>query len=149
MTRLSLSSLVLCLGVGVAALTAQQQAGPVYTQVASIDLKAGGQAFRSLAFDAKANRLYAGSDLGLFWVNVAEAKPIWKGPMFKMDITHIEFAPELGRVFFTTVDHGMGYVSVDALETPKIIANVRSSDMAYEPTRREVYVTSRMSRVNT
>ena len=51
-------------------------------------------------------------------------------------------------MFFTTVDHGMGYVSVDALETPKIIANVRSSDMAYEPTRREVYVTSRMPQVN-
>ena len=75
MTRLSLSSLVLCLvlglGLGVATLTAHQP-GPVYKQVASIDLKVGGQAFRSLAFDAKANRLYAGSDLGLFWVNVAD-----------------------------------------------------------------------------
>lgn len=147
MTRLSLSSLVLCLCVGVATPTAHQP-GLVYTQVASIDLKVGGQAFRSLAFDAKANRLYAGSNLGLFWVNVADAKPIWKGPMFKMDITHIEFAPELGRVFFTTSDHGMGYVGVDALETPKIIANVRSSDMAYEPTRREVYVASRAPRVH-
>lgn len=145
MTRLSLSSLVLSLSV--TALMAQP-ATPVYTQVASVDTKVGGQAFRSLAFDAKANRLYGGSDRGLFWINVNEAKPVWKGPMFKMDITHIEFAPELDRVFFTTLDHGVGYASVDALGEPKIFANILASDMAYEPSRREVYVTSRAPRVD-
>ena len=146
MIRLGISSLVLSLSVGVATLMAQP-AGPIYSQVASIDAAVDGQGFRSLAFDPKANRLYAGSDRGLFWVNVADAKPVWKGPMFKMDITHIEFAAELGRVFFTTVD-GLGYVGVDSLTEPKLIANVRASDMAYEPTRREVYVTSRAPRVN-
>lgn len=144
MTRLSISSLVL--GVTVATLTAQPS-DPAYTQVASIDARVGGQPLRSLAFDAKANRLYAGSDRGLFWVNVADAKPVWKGPMFQQDITHIEFAPELGRVFFTTVD-SLGYVNVDSLGEPTLIAKVRASDMAYEPTRREVYVTSRASRVD-
>lgn len=152
MTRLALSSLVvLSMGVSLTTLSAQSPgaaSASAYTQVSSVDAKVGGQAFRSLAFDAKANRLYGASDRGLFWVNVAEAKPVWKGPMFKMDITHIEFAPELGRVFFTSMDNGVGYVGVDALGEPKIIADVRASDMAYEPTRREIYVTSRASRVD-
>jgi hypothetical protein len=139
-----LSSLVLAAAVSTVA--AQKESAPVYTQVASVDAGVGGQPFRSLAFDAKANRLYAGSDRGLFWVNVNEAKPVWKGPMFKQDITHIEFAPELNRVFFTTVDD-VGYVNTNALGEPKLIANVRASDMAYEPTRREIYVTSRSPRV--
>lgn len=144
MTRLMLSSLALALSV---ATLAGQTSDPVYTQVASIDSRVGGQPFRSFAFDAKANRLYAASDRGLFWVNVAEDKPVWKGPMFKMDLVHIEVAPELGRVFFTSVDDGVGYVSLDALGEPKIIAAIRASDLAYEPTRREIYVTSRASRV--
>lgn len=145
MVKLSASALILSVGVST---LAAQSAGPVYTPVASIDAKVEGQAFRSLTFDVKANRLYAASDRGLFWVNVADAKPVWKGPMFKMDLAHIEFAPELGRVFFTSIDDGVGYVSVDALEQPKIIAKVRASDLAYEPSRREVYVTSRASRVD-
>lgn len=146
MTRLIASAVVLC--ATAATLAASQAPAPVYSQVSSIDSRVDGKAFRSLAFDAKANRLYGGSDRGLFWVNVGEAKPIWKGPMFKMDVTHIEVAPELGRVFFTTVDDGVGYVNVDALGEPKIISKMRASDMAYEPTRREVYVTSRAPYVN-
>ena len=115
----------------------------------ALDFQQAGRISKSeeKSIDAKANRLYGGSDRGLFWVNVSDDKPVWKGPMFKMDITHIEFAPELSRVFFTTVD-GLGYAGVDALSEPKMIANVRASDMAYEPTRREVYVTSRAPRVN-
>lgn len=148
MTRAFASAFVLCLSVAaVGGQAAPPPAAAGYTQVATIDSKFDGQPFRSLAFDAKANRLYAGSDRGLFWVNVSDAKPVWKGPMFRMDIKHIEFAPELGRVFFTTVDD-LGYVSVDALTEPKLIAHIRASDMAYEPTRREVYVTSRAPRVN-
>lgn len=145
MTRLMLSSLALT--VSVVSLAAQTSP-PVYTPVSSIDSRVDGQAFRSLAFDAKTNRLYAASDRGLFWVNVAEAKPVWKGPMFKMDLLHIEFAPELRRVFFTSVDNGVGYVNIDALGEPKIISAVRASDLAYEPTRREIYVTSRSPRVD-
>ncbi len=146
MTRVIASAVVFC--ATFATLVGSQAAAPVYSQVSSIDARVDGMALRSLAFDAKANRLYAGSDRGLFWVNVGDAKPIWKGPMFKMDITHIEFAPELGRVFFTSVDSGIGYVSVDALGEPKIIAKMRASDMAYEPTRREIYVTTRAPYVN-
>ena len=144
MTRLILSSLVVA--AAVSTVSAQKERPAVYTQVASVDAGVGGQPFRSLAFDAKANRLYAGSDRGLFWVNVAEARPVWKGPVFKQDILHIEFAPELNRVFFTTMDD-VGYVNTDALSEPKLIANVRASDLAYEPTRREIYVTSRFPRV--
>ncbi|TAK17109.1 MAG: hypothetical protein EPO35_03855 [Acidobacteria bacterium] len=144
MTRFRFVVLALC--VSVAAVSAQS-GGPVYSNVASIDAGVDGQPLRTFAFDAKANRLYAASDRGLFWVNVGEAQPVWKGPMFKMDIRHIEFAPELGRVFFTTVED-VGYVSVEALTEPKLFAHVRASDMTYEPTRREIYVTSRAPRVN-
>jgi hypothetical protein len=140
-----LSSLVVA--ATVSAMAAQKDSSPVYTQVASVDSGVQGQRFRSLAFDARANRLYAGSDRGLFWVNVAEAKPVWKGPMFKQDITHIEFAPELNRVFFTTVDD-VGYVNVDALTEPKLIAHERATDMTYEPERREIYVSVRGPRVS-
>jgi len=141
---LALGSSLLVVG-SVSALPAQAPGS--YAQVSSIDSAVGGKGLRSFAFDAKANRLYAASRLGLYWVNVADAKPIWKGPMFKMDITHIEFAPELGRVFFTSID-GVGYVSVDSLGEPKMISKILAYDMAYEPTRREVYVTSRAPRVN-
>lgn len=143
MTRLILSSLLV---IGSVSALPAQAPGP-YSQVSSIDSSIGGKPLASLAFDAKANRLYAGSRLGLYWVNVADANPVWKGPMFNMNIAHIEFAPQLGRVFFSSID-GVGYVSVDALGEPKMISKIPASDMAYEPTRREVYVTSRASRVN-
>lgn len=144
MTRLILSSLIVA--GSVSALPAQKPAH-VYTEVSSIDDAIGGRGLSTLAFDAKANRLYAGSRLGLYWVNVADDKPVWKGPMFKAEIGHIEFAPELGRVFFTSLD-GIGYVNVDSLGEPKMISKILGYDLAYEPTRREVYVTSRASRVN-
>jgi hypothetical protein len=144
MTRLILSSLLVA-GT-VSALPAQTPAS-AYTQVSIADSSIGGKVLSTLAFDAKANRLYAGSRLGLFWVNVADAKPVWKGPMFSMDIRHIEFAPQLNRVFFIGID-GVGYVDVDALGAPKMISKMIASDMAYEPTRREIYVTSRAPRVD-
>jgi hypothetical protein len=145
MNRLIASAFVLC--ATTATTTAFQGSPTVYAPVSSVDAKVDGRMLGSLAFDAKANRLYAGSDRGLFWVNVADAKPVWHGPAFKMHITHIEFAPELGRVVFATLDDGVGYVATDALGEPKIIADVRASDLAYEPSRREIYVTSRASRV--
>jgi hypothetical protein len=143
MTRLILSSLLVAGSVSVL----PAQAPAAYTLVSSIDSSVGGRGLASLAFDPKANRLYAGSRLGLYWVNVADDKPIWKGPVFRAEIGHIEFAPELGRVFFTSMD-GVGYVNVDSLGEPKMISRILASDLAYEPTRREVYVTSRASRVN-
>lgn len=149
MPRLAVAAFAVCVSVAtVAARPGAPQAGnPVYTKVSSIDSRVAGQPIRTFAFDAKANRLYGGSDRGLFWVNVADANPIWKGPMFAADIRHIEFAPELGRVFFTTVDD-VGYVSVDNLSAPKLFAHIRASDMTYEPTKREVYVSSRAPRVD-
>lgn len=143
MTRLILSALLVAGSVSVL----PAKAPGSYSQVSSIDSTIGGKRLGTLAFDAKANRLYAGSRLGLFWVNVADDKPVWKGPMFNMDVEHIEFAPELGRIFFMGVD-GVGYVDVNALGTPKMMSKIIASDLAYEPMRREVYVTSRAPRVN-
>ncbi len=148
MTRWTCSRLCLlaCLVAPLAAQPATDKTPPLYAHVATLPDTIGGQPLVTLAFDRAAKRLYAGSNLGLYWVNVDEEHPVWKGPMFRAQITKIEFAPEVGRVFFVTRE-AVGYVDVAALESPRLIANVHANDIAYEPSRRELYVAYRAPRL--
>jgi hypothetical protein len=69
----------------------------------------------TFAFDREHGRLYGGSRAGLYWVGLAEDRPIWKGPVFKKDLIHIEFAPDLGRVFYASRET-VGFVTPAYLE---------------------------------
>ena len=114
---------------------------PGYSHVATLPSAIDGFPLKTFATDRKANRLYAGSIRGLYWVGLSEFRPVWKRAL-TLDITHIEFAPEVNRVLFSTRDD-IGYVNVNALEEPHIIGHIRAHDFAYEPTRRDIYVSSR------
>jgi len=113
-----------------------------YSQVATLPFVIDGQSLRTFVFDRTARRLYAGSDRGLFWSDLDEAEPRMKGPVIKRDIYKIEIAPDLGRVFYLDTDE-IGYVDINALETPvHLAARDMASDLVYEPTRHELYVSS-------
>ena len=118
----------------------------VYEPVATLPDVIGGRTIGSLYFDRTGNRLYASSDRGLFWADLSADEPMFVGPVFKQFILKIEVAPDLGRVFFFTLD-GVGYADVGDLSSPHMIAKMQASDLVYEPSRQEIYVTSRESNV--
>lgn len=118
----------------------------LYVPVATLPDVIGGRTIGSLYFDRTGNRLYAGSDRGLFWADLSADKPTFVGPVFKQFIMKIEVAPDLGRVFFFTLD-AVGYADVRDLSSPHMIAKMQASDLVYEPSRKELYVTSRESNV--
>jgi hypothetical protein len=139
--------LLTCLVVPLSAQSPASKIDPaLYSHVATLPDRIGGQNLSTFAFDRAAHRLYAGSWLGLYWVDLTDEHPVWKGPMFKANILHVEFGPEVRRLFYMTLDE-VGYVSADALETPHTIASVRAHDIVYEPTRQELYEAYRAPRV--
>jgi hypothetical protein len=143
----TLSRTAVLLAIVVAPLVAQQGGSlSEYSHRATLPSTVGGRVLGSFQFDASANRLYAASDRGLFWVDLTETRPIFKGPMFKENIRRIEFAPELGRIFFFTFE-GVGYVDTASLSEPHMFVRMQAEDLTYEPSRRELYVTARERRV--
>ncbi len=134
------------LAVGIlaaASLGAGQRAErPPYAVAGRVPDRVEGQMFRTFACDPVANRMYAGSDVGLFWIDLAEPTRI-KGPLFRKDVRKLEFAENLGRLFYFTDDE-VGYIDVGEPESPKRLGpGMRALDLAYEPTRRELYVATR------
>ncbi len=120
----------------------QRAEPPPYAVVGHVPDRVDGQVFRTFACDPAANRLYAGSDRGLFWIDLAEPTRI-KGPLFRKDIRKLEFAENLGRLFYFT-DEEVGFIDVGEPESPKrLSAGMRALDLAYEPVRRELYVATR------
>lgn len=123
-------------------------ASPYLTRATIPDV-VDGQPLRDFAYDATARRMYAGSDRGLFWVDLNDASPSIKGPMFKKDLRRIEMAPDLGRLFYFTVDE-VGYVDLRGVSPePVTLARGRhwATDVVYEPTRHEIYVATRSPRI--
>jgi len=115
---------------------------PLYAPTAVLPRVINGRPVGSLIFDRTGHRLYAGTDRGLFWADLTQDKPIFVGPVFKGFVRKVEVAPDLGRVFFATFDL-VGYVDVRDLSTPHTIAEMHPEDVVYEPSRHEIYVTSR------
>jgi hypothetical protein len=102
-----------------------------------------GQRLRTFAFDPHTRRLFAGSDRGLFWADLAAAEPHFVGPIGPPDIYRIEIALNINRAFYYT-DDLVGYLPSREPGNPTTIARgVLARDMAYEPTRRELYVAAR------
>ena len=127
--------------VAVAALGVVQP-DPPFKVVGKIPDRHEGQQFRTFDTDRTTNRVYMGSDRGLFWLDLAEPDRV-KGPMFEKDILKIEIAQDLGRLFYFTKDE-VGYVDIRNLGKPvRMRGRIEARAMAYEPTRREVYVATR------
>lgn len=117
-----------------------------YSQVARVPSVVNGQALQAFAFDSVDRRLYAGSPLGVYWVDLRERDPRIKGPMIRKRIDTIEVAPEAGRLFYTTPDE-LGYMNLRTNDPPRTLAGRqwRTARLAYEPTRREMYIATRES----
>jgi hypothetical protein len=128
---------------------------PPYVVAGSVPDRVDGQLFRTFVFDRAGNRLYAGSDRGLFWIDLAgpgrDSRDVRdfrdvriRGPMFRKDLRTIEFAEDLGRLFYIS-DQEVGYVDVRAGGEPVRLrtAMTQALDLAYEPTRHELYVATR------
>ena len=123
----------------------RQVPSPQYEHVATVDRIVDGQPFRAFTYDHVERRFYAGSDRGLFWIDMTEPAPRLRGPLVRKDILVIEAAPDLGRVFYLT-DEELGYADLRAPGTTvRVAPRDRALDIVYEPTRRELYVGSRTS----
>jgi hypothetical protein len=148
-TRVACSLLVV--GACVTALGARAPQGvpaiaPEYRQVASVPAIVNGNTLGRFQFDPVGRRLYAGSTDGLFWLNVDATAPRWQGPVFKSPVTLLRIAPELRRLFFATRED-VGYINLDALDAPRMLAHVRAGGLVYEPERRELYISFRAPQI--
>ncbi|MEZ5318088.1 MAG: hypothetical protein R2752_11860 [Vicinamibacterales bacterium] len=140
-TAITRLALIGCLAV--APLRASQIQPPAYTHVGELPDRVDGQPFRTFIFDRTAHRLYLGSDRGLFFSDLGDADLHVTGPLVRKDITRIDVAPDLGRVFYTTAEE-VGYVDVAGNGAPVVLArDLLPLDMVYESTRQEVYVATR------
>ena len=118
------------------------QIDPAYKVVGRIPDRTEGQQFRTFDTDRTTNRVYMGSDRGLYWLDLAEPDRV-KGPMFEKDIVKIEIAQDLGRLFYFTKDE-VGYVDIRKPAEPvRMRGRIEARALAYEPTRHEVYVATR------
>jgi hypothetical protein len=142
MTRVLSVRLLLAL-FAVAVVQGRAEDAP-YNQVARVPAIVDGQGLTSFAFDPVDQRLYAGSRNGLFWVDLKEREPRLKGPSLRKAIGTIEVAPEAGTLFYTTPDE-LGYVSIRNNDPARTLGGRqwRTGRLAYEPTRREMYIGTR------
>jgi hypothetical protein len=135
-----------CVLLGVVSLAAPviaRQAAPAYAVVATLPSAVDGQPLRTFAFDPGRNRIYAGSNRGLFWIDLSDPKPRVKGPFIRKNILHIELAPELSRVFYMTPDE-VGYADLDRFgESTQLARDFVPRDIVYEPSKKELYVALR------
>jgi hypothetical protein len=119
------------------------QIKPAYSVVSTVPFIVDGQQLRTFVFDPVGNRFFAGSDRGLFWIDLNEPKPRLKGPLVKHDIIKIEVAPDVGRLFYLTPEE-LWSLDIRKLGEPVLLGAGRAYDLAYEPTRKEMYVTPRL-----
>ena len=118
------------------------QTDPAYKVVGKIPDRDDGRLFRTFDTDRTTNRVYMGSDRGLYWLDLADPERV-KGPIFDKDILKIELAQDTGRLFYFTKDE-VGYCDVRTTNEPKTMRDrIEARAMAYEPTKRELYVATR------
>jgi hypothetical protein len=146
MSRRRLACVFACSGLLVTSLAARQSSLPQYSVAGTLPDVVDGQPLRTFAFDPASNRLYAGARSGLYWSDLSEAKPRIKGRLADKAIFKIEIALDLGRVFYATPEE-VGYVDLVAGSKAVPFARMGATDMVYEPTRHELYVSSRVPKV--
>lgn len=145
MTRVLSVRLLLIALCAVAAVHGRSDDIP-YALVARVPGAVDGQGLGAFAFDPVDQRLYAGSREGMYWVDMRDRDPQLKGPMLRKPIGTIEVAPEAGKLFYTTPDE-FGYMHLRTNDPPRKLAGRqwRTARLAYEPTRREMYIATRES----
>jgi len=118
---------------------------PPYTQAGRVPSVIDSDSLNSFAFDPGGRRLYAPTDAGVYWLDVRESEPKFKGPMLPKRPGSIEIAPDLGRLYFSSDRERFGYLNLRANEPPKILAGKewQGGRLAYEPTRKEIYTATR------
>jgi hypothetical protein len=148
MTRV-IASLVGLIALGTSLFSAPQQAGTSpYAGAVRVPSIVNGQSLTSFAHDPGTNRLYAGNEQGLFWVDLSDPEPRVKGPLFKKRMGAIEVAPETGRLFYATIDE-IGMVNLRTNDAPVVLSGPEWSlaGFVYEPTRKQMYISTRRGRV--
>jgi hypothetical protein len=119
-----------------------------YVQSLRLPGVVNGQGLYSFAHDPVERRLYAASEQGLYWVDLSDADARLKGPLLRKRLTSIEVAPDTGRLFYTTMDE-VGMLNLRSTDPPVRLSGRewRTARLAYEPTRRQMYLATRDSRV--
>lgn len=119
-----------------------------YVQSIRLPSIVNGQGMYSFAHDPVDRRLYAASEQGLFWADLAEPDGRLKGPLLRKRITSIEVAPDTGRLFYTTMDE-VGMMKLRSNDPPVRLSGRewKTARWAYEPTRRQMYLPTREGRV--
>jgi hypothetical protein len=119
--------------------TAALGASP-YNRLAMVPAVVNGDGLNSFVLDPVTQRLYTATDRGFFRADLSGDKPELRR-LFSKRIYQMEFAPDLGRIFYLAVEE-IGYVDVRANDAAPVVMarGLRPSDVTYEPTRRELYV---------
>jgi hypothetical protein len=131
------ASAVVVAGLLIVPLTARPVDPPHYQVIATLPNVVDGQPFKSVVFDRTAKRLYVGSQQGIYFADLTVGEPQFQGPLLRRSVWKVEPAWDLGRVFFAGQDY-IGYVDAKGGEATQI-ATGNASDLAYEPTKQEVY----------
>jgi hypothetical protein len=140
---------VLLLRVGVVLLASTVAYGradnPPYTQAGRVPSVIDSESLVNFVFDPGGRRLYAQSLEGVYWMDVREKEPQFKGPILPKRTGSIEIAPDLGRLYFSKDGEKFGYLNLRTNEPPKILAGQgwQGGRLVYEPTRKEIYTPTR------
>ena len=136
------SILLLTAGTGPTVTAPHGDQGP-YQSGAPLPAFIDGQRLRTFAFDPHTRRLFAGSDRGHFWADLAAAEPHFVGPIGPPDIYRIEIALNINRVFYYT-DDLVGYLPSREPGNPTTIARGVYSHATWPTSRRGESSTSRL-----
>ncbi len=148
MTRVAVSLSLCGLMAVVVTTAAQPPSSSPYARILRAPSVVNGQALYSFAHDPVDNRLYAASEQGLFWIELDGTDGRVRGPLVRKRMTSIEIAPDTGRLFYTTLDE-VGMVKLRSDDPPVRLTGRewRSARLAYEPTRRQMYLPTRDGRI--
>ena len=118
---------------------------PPYKQAGRLPSVIDSEGLVNFVFDPAARRLYAQSRAGVYWTDVRESEPQFKGPILPKTTGSIEIAPDLGRLYFSRDQERFGYLDLRTNERPKILAGKewRGGRLVYEPSRKELYSPTR------
>ena len=124
------------------ALPRAQNAPSPYFQVSTLPISVDGRGLQSFAYDPGTDRLYVASDYAVFRTDPKAANPRLD-EIARRRFGRIEIAPDLGRLFFLGINE-VGYIDVTsgAPEAVRIASLDAPVDLAYEPTRQELYVST-------
>jgi hypothetical protein len=113
-----------------------------YRQVGLLPTSVDGQSLHAFAFDPTTKTLYAASSYAVFRAQMTAERPRLQKVATRR-LSRIEIAPDLGKLFYLGVDEvGSIDLRAPAPRPVRIAALPHAIDLAYEPTRQELYVSN-------